>query len=174
MSNTDIHVTLSRLALAKAIKTPDVGEEEAEPWTKSIIFHQPHIDAGMRNSILNPQSNQQRGRNSRGRGGRQQQQPQQRYPSAQQQYYNNSRNNTAAVSASPMNRVRSEERYQKPQLQQQQSQQQPMKLNNVNRPSSTSSGSNNAASIASTDKKGNFLGLKYNLEKHVLNLNFIS
>jgi hypothetical protein len=35
--------SLSRLALAKAIKTPTVGEEEAEPWNKSVIFNQPFI-----------------------------------------------------------------------------------------------------------------------------------
>lgn len=33
---------MSRLALAKAIKTPDAGED-AEPWTKSVIFNQPFI-----------------------------------------------------------------------------------------------------------------------------------
>jgi hypothetical protein len=53
----DVTVSLSRLALAKAIKTPD-GDEQ-EPWSKSVIFHQSHINQDMRNSILNPQSNGQ-------------------------------------------------------------------------------------------------------------------
>lgn len=34
---------LSRLQLAKAIKTPEPGEINAEPWTKSIIFNQPYV-----------------------------------------------------------------------------------------------------------------------------------
>ncbi|KAI7865223.1 uncharacterized protein EV154DRAFT_166123 [Mucor mucedo] len=38
-----IRHTLARLALAKAIKTPDENEPEAEPWTKSIIFNQPFL-----------------------------------------------------------------------------------------------------------------------------------
>jgi hypothetical protein len=60
MSAEEVTVSLSRLALAKAIKTPDAGEDEAEPWTKSIIFHQAHIDSNMRNSILSPQQNRRR------------------------------------------------------------------------------------------------------------------
>lgn len=36
-----IHHSLSRLALAKAIKTPD--DCESEPWQKSVIFCQPFI-----------------------------------------------------------------------------------------------------------------------------------
>jgi hypothetical protein len=55
----DVSVSLSRLALAKAIKTPDGNEQEAEPWSKSVIFHQPHINQNMRNTIVNPQSNGQ-------------------------------------------------------------------------------------------------------------------
>jgi hypothetical protein len=35
--------SLSRLALAKAIKTPEDGDLEAEPWNKSVIFNQPFI-----------------------------------------------------------------------------------------------------------------------------------
>lgn len=62
MSAEAVSVSLSRLALAKAIKTPDANEEEAEPWSKSIIFHQSHIDDQMRNSILNPSSNKNRRR----------------------------------------------------------------------------------------------------------------
>lgn len=60
----DVTVSLSRLALAKAIKSAD-GEDE-EPWSKSVIFHQAHINQDMRNSIVNPQSNGQarmKGRN---------------------------------------------------------------------------------------------------------------
>jgi hypothetical protein len=38
-----IQHSLSRLALAKAIKTPGAEEQEAEPWNKSIIFNQPFI-----------------------------------------------------------------------------------------------------------------------------------
>lgn len=56
MSLEDVSVSLSRLALAKAIKTPDTDEIEAEPWSKSVIFHQSHITDDMKNSIMNPQS----------------------------------------------------------------------------------------------------------------------
>ncbi|KAI9020035.1 hypothetical protein CLU79DRAFT_229869 [Phycomyces nitens] len=60
MSVDHINVSLSRLALAKAIKTPDAGEDESEPWTKSVIFHQAHIDANMRNTIQGgPQKHRQ-------------------------------------------------------------------------------------------------------------------
>jgi ribosomal protein L12E/L44/L45/RPP1/RPP2 len=38
-----IQHSLSRLALAKAIKTPEEGDSEAEPWSKSVIFNQPFI-----------------------------------------------------------------------------------------------------------------------------------
>ncbi|KAG2230938.1 hypothetical protein INT48_001454 [Thamnidium elegans] len=38
-----IQHALSRLALAKAIKTPEPGAIDAEPWSKSIIFNQPFI-----------------------------------------------------------------------------------------------------------------------------------
>ncbi|MBM6385785.1 MAG: hypothetical protein JSY10_17650 [Paenibacillus sp.] len=31
------------MALAKAIKTPEPGAIDAEPWSKSIIFNQPFI-----------------------------------------------------------------------------------------------------------------------------------
>ncbi|KAG0168675.1 hypothetical protein DFQ28_004337 [Apophysomyces sp. BC1034] len=55
MSTDNITCSLSRLALAKAIKTPDNGEEDSEPWNKSIIFHQSHIPQRMRESIQNPQ-----------------------------------------------------------------------------------------------------------------------
>lgn len=67
--NTDnVTVSLSRLALAKAIKTPDEGETEAEPWTKSVIFHQSHVSDSMRQSMLfpnQPRSRQQHHRQSR-------------------------------------------------------------------------------------------------------------
>lgn len=65
MSTDDVSVSLSRLALAKAIKTPDSGEDDAEPWSKSIIFHQAHIDPQMRYSIENPQHQQQQQHNRR-------------------------------------------------------------------------------------------------------------
>lgn len=55
MSSENISVSLSRLALAKAIKTPDAGEEESEPWAKSVIFHQSHISPGMLENVMNPQ-----------------------------------------------------------------------------------------------------------------------
>jgi hypothetical protein len=102
MSTEDVTVSLSRLALAKAIKTPDAGEKEAEPWTKSIIFHQAHIDPQMRQSILNPQQQRRNNRQPRQQYRQQQhhQQPQpqqQRYPSQQPR------------NASPMQRVRSDE-----------------------------------------------------------------
>lgn len=38
-----IQHALSRLELAKAIKTPEPGAIDAEPWSKSIIFNQPFI-----------------------------------------------------------------------------------------------------------------------------------
>lgn len=38
-----IRHALARVALAKAIKTPDENEPEAEHWTKSIIFNQPFL-----------------------------------------------------------------------------------------------------------------------------------
>jgi hypothetical protein len=65
MSTDDVSVSLSRLALAKAIKTPDSGEDDAEPWSKSIIFHQAHIDPQMRYSIEHPQHQQQQQHNRR-------------------------------------------------------------------------------------------------------------
>lgn len=43
MSLDNVTVNMSRLALARAIKTPDVDDTEADPWTKSVIFHQSHI-----------------------------------------------------------------------------------------------------------------------------------
>ncbi|KAI9255505.1 hypothetical protein BY458DRAFT_492777 [Sporodiniella umbellata] len=52
MSLEDVTVSLSRLALAKAIKSSEGGEDA---WSKSIIFHQSHITPHMRNSILHPQ-----------------------------------------------------------------------------------------------------------------------
>lgn len=54
MSLEDVTVSLSRLALAKAIKTPDTEEQDAEPWTKSVIFYQSHIDEQMREQLANP------------------------------------------------------------------------------------------------------------------------
>lgn len=82
----DVSVSLSRLALAKAIKTPDGNEQEAEPWSKSVIFHQPHINQNMRNTIVNPQSNGQarvkgnKYQNYRPQQHQQQQQQQQQAP----------------------------------------------------------------------------------------------
>jgi len=43
MSLDNVTVNMSRLALARAIKTPDGDDTEADPWTKSVIFHQSHI-----------------------------------------------------------------------------------------------------------------------------------
>jgi hypothetical protein len=37
----ELYHQLSRLALAKAIKTPDDNDPYSEPWSKSIIFTQP-------------------------------------------------------------------------------------------------------------------------------------
>lgn len=34
---------LSRLALAKAIKTPLESESDIDPWNKSVIFNQPFL-----------------------------------------------------------------------------------------------------------------------------------
>ncbi|KAI7866328.1 hypothetical protein BDF14DRAFT_1743679 [Spinellus fusiger] len=45
---------LSRIALAKAIKTPDAGES-GEGWNKSVIFHQSHIPNKMRDALQGPQ-----------------------------------------------------------------------------------------------------------------------
>lgn len=53
MSVDNVTVSLSRLALAKAIKTPDT--DDAEPWTNSVIFHQAHIPTRMRERVENPQ-----------------------------------------------------------------------------------------------------------------------
>lgn len=54
MSIENVPVRLSRLLLAKAIKTPDPDEKDAEPWMKSIIFHQPHITPDMRTALFHP------------------------------------------------------------------------------------------------------------------------
>ncbi|KAI9246870.1 hypothetical protein BDA99DRAFT_609406 [Phascolomyces articulosus] len=56
----NVTVSLSRLALAKAIKTPDDEESNKEPWTKSIIFHQSHVSDSMRQSMLFPNQPRQR------------------------------------------------------------------------------------------------------------------
>ncbi|CEP15810.1 hypothetical protein [Parasitella parasitica] len=112
MSTDEVTVSLSRLALAKAIKTPDAGENEAEPWTKSIIFHQPHIDAQMRSSILNPQS-QQYNRRKNGRHGNHKQPllKQHKYPQHQplKQQHQKYPHSSARLVAPPMNRVLSDE-----------------------------------------------------------------
>lgn len=51
----NVTVSLSRLALAKAIKTPDEEDgADAEPWVKSVIFHQSHVSDAMRDSIEHP------------------------------------------------------------------------------------------------------------------------
>lgn len=62
MSVENVPVRLSRLLLAKAIKTPDPDEKDAEPWMKSIIFHQSHITPDMRTALFQPrrQANQKR------------------------------------------------------------------------------------------------------------------
>lgn len=138
MSTEEVTVSLSRLALAKAIKTPDAGEEEAEPWTKSVIFHQAHIDAQMRNSIQNPHQQQPRRKGNNNK---------QRYPQQQQQQQQQYR------AAPPMNRVRSDERnhqrIQQPQQQQQQlHQQQPLRTSSPSGRSSLSSGKLGNISLA--------------------------
>ncbi|KAI9284959.1 hypothetical protein BC943DRAFT_380870 [Umbelopsis sp. AD052] len=43
MSLDNVTVNMSRLALARAIKTPDGDDSDADPWDKSVIFHQSHI-----------------------------------------------------------------------------------------------------------------------------------
>lgn len=55
MSVDNVSVSLSRLALAKAIKTADSDEPGAEPWNKSVIFHQSHISQAMLESVQYPQ-----------------------------------------------------------------------------------------------------------------------
>ncbi|KAI8099621.1 uncharacterized protein BX664DRAFT_355026 [Halteromyces radiatus] len=106
MSVENISVSLSRLALAKAIKTPDTGEDESEPWTKSVIFHQSHISPGMRENMMNPQQQQQR-RQQHGRH-HQRQQQQRSYPSRQQDYHRHSRQ----LLDQPSNTTRREKSYQ--------------------------------------------------------------
>ncbi|KAI9024351.1 hypothetical protein CLU79DRAFT_746703 [Phycomyces nitens] len=64
MSTENVTCSPSRLALARAIKTPDVGEE-AEPWTKSIIFFQSHIPNKMREGMQYPHMRHQQGQPSR-------------------------------------------------------------------------------------------------------------
>ncbi|KAI8328999.1 hypothetical protein BC941DRAFT_443973 [Chlamydoabsidia padenii] len=85
MSSENISVSLSRLALAKAIKTPDADEEESEPWAKSVIFHQSHISPGMLENVMNPQ--QQRRPQQQHPRYRQQQQQQQQHKSYQHQQH---------------------------------------------------------------------------------------
>ncbi|CAM0140130.1 unnamed protein product [Umbelopsis sp. WA50703] len=58
MSLDNVQVNMSRLALARAIKTPDGDDTEADPWNKSVIFNQSHI----------PQAIEQRRRQERNRG----------------------------------------------------------------------------------------------------------
>lgn len=120
MSTEEVSVSLSRLALAKAIKTPDTNEEEAEPWSKSVIFHQSHIDAQMRNSIINPMSNKNRRR-----------QPQ---PFKQKHMH----------TPPPMNRARSEELYKQPKPYPQQ--RSTSALNHQPRSSQSSSGNSSLSS----------------------------
>jgi hypothetical protein len=43
MSLDNVTVNMSRLALARAIKTPDGDDSDSDPWDKSVIFHQSHI-----------------------------------------------------------------------------------------------------------------------------------
>jgi hypothetical protein len=54
-----LHHILSRIALAKAIKTPD--DRESEPWQKSVIFNQPFIKQlqNKRQQQLNSRQKQQ-------------------------------------------------------------------------------------------------------------------
>ncbi|CAO3607695.1 unnamed protein product [Cunninghamella echinulata] len=105
MSTENITVSLSRLALAKAIKTPDAGEEK-EPWSKSIIFHESHISPEMLDSVVYPHQQQQRRKNGRPHYHKQQQQQQQRPPtSAQQDYHRQHRQSRQLLNQTPpMNR----------------------------------------------------------------------
>ncbi|KAI7884258.1 hypothetical protein K492DRAFT_204776 [Lichtheimia hyalospora FSU 10163] len=57
MSVDHVSVSFSRLSLAKAIKTSDThdGSDDAhEPWNKSVIFHQPHIESKMLQTMQKP------------------------------------------------------------------------------------------------------------------------
>ncbi|CEG84338.1 hypothetical protein RMATCC62417_18156 [Rhizopus microsporus] len=108
MSLEDVSVSLSRLALAKAIKTPDTDEIEAEPWSKSVIFHQSHITDDMKNSIMNPQSIKKGRKYMPKQPKPSPQYPQQLYPQQQQlqqQPYPQQHHLPA-----PMNRTRSSDR----------------------------------------------------------------
>ncbi|KAG0165224.1 hypothetical protein DFQ28_008283 [Apophysomyces sp. BC1034] len=77
----NITVSLSRLALARAIKTPDANEE-AEPWNKSVIFQQPHVASKLREQQQQKKQPQYRQRQGQPKHSMQQQQKQQ-----QQQHY---------------------------------------------------------------------------------------
>ncbi|KAI8990184.1 hypothetical protein BDB01DRAFT_498504 [Pilobolus umbonatus] len=151
MSTNDVTVSLSRLALAKAIKTPDVGEKDAEPWSKSIIFHQSHIDSNMIQSIVNPQQQNK----YRGNGRNQKQQP--RYPQQhqqhqqQQQQQQQHQQHQRRPNPPPMHRTRSDEStmYNNQTPSQTRFQPQPQKSNVRSSSQSTSSGSNGPASLAS-------------------------
>ncbi|KAI8882827.1 hypothetical protein K501DRAFT_333758 [Backusella circina FSU 941] len=105
MSTDDVTVSLSRLALAKAIKTPDAGEDDAEPWSRSIIFHQAHIDPQMRFSIEHPQQQQQHQQNRR-RG------PNKKAPHGRHSNVHLQQQQEAKIQVTPpMHRARSDEMY---------------------------------------------------------------
>lgn len=55
-----IRHALERVALAKAIKTPDENDPEAEHWTKSIIFNQPFLKQLQKQQRLQYQQQQQK------------------------------------------------------------------------------------------------------------------
>ncbi|KAI8068047.1 hypothetical protein BC940DRAFT_333259 [Gongronella butleri] len=76
MSSEKITVSLSRLALAKAIKTPD-DTDEGEPWFNSIIFHQSHVTQDMIDAMVRGPQQQQHGRRHH--------RPQQQHQQQQQQ-----------------------------------------------------------------------------------------
>ncbi|KAI7849617.1 hypothetical protein BDC45DRAFT_539891 [Circinella umbellata] len=51
-SVNNVRVSLSRLALAKALKTPDENEQEQDSWEYSIIFYQSHISREMLQQLV--------------------------------------------------------------------------------------------------------------------------
>lgn len=155
MSTHDVTVSLSRLALAKAIKTPDAGEKDAEPWSKSIIFHQSHIDSNMINSIVNPQQQ------NKYRGNGRNQKPQGRYPQQpllQQQQQQHPQQQQRRPNPPLMNRTRSDDSNMYNNQTPSQTRFQPPQQNKSNVRSSgqsTSSGSNNGASYSSSKLANN-------------------
>ncbi|KAG2218610.1 hypothetical protein INT45_013918 [Circinella minor] len=51
-SVNNVRVSLSRLALAKALKTPDENEQQQDSWEYSIIFYQSHISHEMLQQLV--------------------------------------------------------------------------------------------------------------------------